>query len=284
MPGLSVQGLTKERLARREIGELEKVLISSASPNEVLVYNGTNWVNQAGAPPGSHTLGSHSDVTISGPTDGDVLVFDSGTSMWIDSNVVASDQDPVFQIAKQSNVTTGTYDILILSGTVNSVTSELLFKMLTTGTDEWEINASGFLRLQTAQLNTGGDFTMDGGAGALLLLESLGPVPTDAYYNSPTITLRGRYDASDVETAVDVDLVLDLIDNAGNGYLKFTVDGADEMFLPVGGGLFIGTSYVAPPDSGLRTAGHIYPGGTVDCDVVSTGRLVIPVGVDQWAT
>lgn len=284
MPGLSVQGLTKERLARREIGELVKVLITSASPNEVLVYNGTNWTNQPGAPPGPHTLGSHSDVTISGPTDGDVLVFDSGTSMWIDSNVVASDQDPVFQIAKQSNVTTGSHDILILSGTVNSVTSELLFTMLTTGADEWEINAQGFLRLATAQLNTGGDFTMDGGAGALLLLESPGPVPTDAFFNSPTITLRGTYDAATVETAVDVDVVLDLIDNAGNGYLKFTVDGQDEMFLPVGGGLFIGNTYVAPPNSGLRTEGDIWPGGTVDCDIISTGRLVIPVGTDMWAT
>lgn len=285
MPGLNVEGLTKERLARREIGELEKVLITSASPNEVLVYNGTNWVNQAGAPPGAHTLGSHSDVTISGPTDGDVLVYDSGTSMWIDSNVIASDQVPVLQITRQTDQVSGTIDVLVLSGTVSAVLSELKFQMYATGgDDEWIISSPALLRLATLNLETYGDFRMYGGAGALFLLEETGPIPTDAFWNSPTITLRGRYDAATVETPVDVDFVLDLIDNAGAGYLKVTVDGSDELFLPVGGGMFIGNTYAAPPNSGLRTEGDIWPGGVIDCDQVSTGRLVLPVGVDQWAT
>ena len=63
------------------LNDLSDVTLSSPSQNQVLKYDGTKWVNGAGGGGGASTLNDLTDVTVSSPAQGQVLSYD-GTK-WV---------------------------------------------------------------------------------------------------------------------------------------------------------------------------------------------------------
>ncbi len=76
MPALALEGITLERLRNSSIGDHKDVDLTALTPNDVLAWNGTNWVPASSAPPASHNLTFHSDVIVTSPATGQVLGFD----------------------------------------------------------------------------------------------------------------------------------------------------------------------------------------------------------------
>jgi len=118
-----------------------------------------------------------------------------------------------------------------------------------------------------------GDLTVTG-SGNVLILDSPPPFPTDSFIDSPTLTFSGGVDVSTAETQYDVDIKLNMTTTGGAGYLEFLlgVAGAEvtEVQFAIGGGIHVGTTYTAPPNSGIRTEGQI---------IIEAGGLTVTSGV-----
>lgn len=71
------------------LGDLTNVTISSPSTDQVLLYDGTGWVNAAspGGGGGATSLDGLSDVELTSPVNGNVLTYNG--SDWVNSNVGA---------------------------------------------------------------------------------------------------------------------------------------------------------------------------------------------------
>ena len=66
------------------INTLSNVSISSLSTNQILQYNGTNWVN-ATISSGTSTLAADTDCSISSPATNQALIYNS-SSKWANKN------------------------------------------------------------------------------------------------------------------------------------------------------------------------------------------------------
>lgn len=73
------------------LGELDDVTITTPSNGHVLTYDSGSgeWVNAAPSGGGASDLDDLTDVTISTPVDGQVLTYDSGTNQWVNENLPA---------------------------------------------------------------------------------------------------------------------------------------------------------------------------------------------------
>jgi hypothetical protein len=64
-------------ITSQSINALSDVSITSAANNEVLTYNGTNWVNSAASGGGATVFTDLTDVTIPSPSDGQLVYYTS---------------------------------------------------------------------------------------------------------------------------------------------------------------------------------------------------------------
>lgn len=80
---------TKLYVDARTLDNLVDVAITSPGINEVLSYNGTNWVNSTTATTVS-TLNDLSDVVLVGPLTGDLLTYDG--IQWVNSPITTLDR------------------------------------------------------------------------------------------------------------------------------------------------------------------------------------------------
>ena len=89
------------------LGNLSNVSISNPVTGNVLIYNGTNWVNGAGSSSAS-ALSGLTDVSLSSLTSGNILTYD-GTN-WINSNSINVSVNQVkYTFTKTSNTCSFTY-------------------------------------------------------------------------------------------------------------------------------------------------------------------------------
>lgn len=73
------------------LNDLSDVVAPSPSLGDVVYFDGSHWVNQPASTPGAHDLDSHSDVTITAPTDRQVVLYDNGTSEFINDDLNIAD-------------------------------------------------------------------------------------------------------------------------------------------------------------------------------------------------
>ena len=76
------------------LDDLTDVVITAPSTGQVLKFNGTDWVNGTDATGGSSSLAGLSDVNVSGVSDKDALIYDSGTSKWVKKSVLFTRRNP----------------------------------------------------------------------------------------------------------------------------------------------------------------------------------------------
>ena len=70
------------------LDSLGDVVITSATTDQVLKFNGTNWINATDATGGGGgDLNGLSDVVITSITDNEILQYDLGTSSWINQTI-----------------------------------------------------------------------------------------------------------------------------------------------------------------------------------------------------
>ena len=71
-----------------ELSKLGDVVIddSDLQSGQVLTYNGSEWVNASGGGGGASDLSDLNDVTITSPTNGQVLTYDSLNDEWVNAN------------------------------------------------------------------------------------------------------------------------------------------------------------------------------------------------------
>jgi hypothetical protein len=76
--------ITATGVSSSSIGDLQDVVITSLANNEILQYDGTNWVNATatGASLGSASIGDLGDVDLTGIADGDLLQYNSTSGNW----------------------------------------------------------------------------------------------------------------------------------------------------------------------------------------------------------
>lgn len=79
-----------EQIQESSIDELEDVIITSPAEDQILVYDGTNWINAANTGAGVDALADLTDVDVSDEADGKYLRYDDGEGKW-----VAADADAV---------------------------------------------------------------------------------------------------------------------------------------------------------------------------------------------
>ena len=85
------------------LANLTDTTIATPSSGEVVMYDGTKWVN--GLPSGG-AVSTLSDVTLTTPlADGEILAYDSGSSKWINSNII--------EINDIANINTATTDVTL---------------------------------------------------------------------------------------------------------------------------------------------------------------------------
>ena len=105
---------------------LTDVVITTPTTNQVLKYDGTNWVNGTDATSGTGTLDGLSDVTITTPTNNQVLKY-NGTS-WVngtDAGAAGTNTFSTIAVAGQSSVEadTSTDTLTLVAGTGISITT-----------------------------------------------------------------------------------------------------------------------------------------------------------------
>lgn len=91
MSALALEGLTIERLRNAGLGDHPDVDLTGATPNDILAYDGTDWIPASSAPPASHALTFHSDVVISAPATNHVLQYDGANWINVASPTLAGD-------------------------------------------------------------------------------------------------------------------------------------------------------------------------------------------------
>lgn len=74
------------------ISTLTDVTLTSLTNGQILVWNSgsSKWIN-ANPPSGSTALSTLSDVTISSPSNGQALIYNSGTGKWVNGSATSSD-------------------------------------------------------------------------------------------------------------------------------------------------------------------------------------------------
>jgi hypothetical protein len=97
-------------ITSESLGDLSDVTVTTPSNGQVLSYNGTNWVNSASS---AGSLSGLSDTTISTPVNGEVLKY-NGTA-WVDAQLAYSELS-----GTPTNVSTFTND----AGYLTDITSE----------------------------------------------------------------------------------------------------------------------------------------------------------------
>ena len=97
-----------------ELTELLDTSITSPTNGDVLKYDSASskWVNGQGGGGGASALDDLTDVDITTPTEGDTLVYDSTNSKWVNGAGGGGS-------AKQTAVTQAQYDALVQAGTVD---------------------------------------------------------------------------------------------------------------------------------------------------------------------
>jgi hypothetical protein len=104
------------------IDNLTDVTITSPTNGQVLKYNGTAWVNGIDNVGDSLTLDNLTDVVITGtPTDGQVIVYDTATSKWI--NDVLDIPADVSDLTDTTNLIPA--DVSDLTDTTNLIPADL---------------------------------------------------------------------------------------------------------------------------------------------------------------
>lgn len=86
-------------------GQLATAPVVVAGTSAALTMDGSNVRSVATATAAAHVLSSHSDVTLSSPSDGQVLTFDSATGKWV--NEASSGGAGSGKIAQVVNTQTG---------------------------------------------------------------------------------------------------------------------------------------------------------------------------------
>ena len=85
------------------LDNLTNTTITTPSSGDALVYDGSKWVNN---PPSGSAISTLSDVTLTTPlSDGEVLLYDSSSTKWINSNII--------EVNDIANINTATTDITL---------------------------------------------------------------------------------------------------------------------------------------------------------------------------
>lgn len=79
-----------------DLNSLSDVTISAPAANELLKFNGTNWVNSSDYL-SMRQLNDLGDVNISGPSDAQLLTFQNISSQWVNQN------KPTYSIQEQTD-------------------------------------------------------------------------------------------------------------------------------------------------------------------------------------
>lgn len=90
------------------LDDLTDVVISSVATDNYLKYNGTNWVN-SNLPSIPTDLNSLTDTTISSPVNKNILIYDSGSSQWINNSFSTAGIAPTIHTHSTSDITSGTF-------------------------------------------------------------------------------------------------------------------------------------------------------------------------------
>jgi len=102
------------------VNDLSDVTITSAVANDILIYDGSNWVDksfvEAGIAAASHThaINDLSDVTITAATASDILIYDG--SNWVDKSFAEAGIAAASHTHSASDITSGTLASERLSG------------------------------------------------------------------------------------------------------------------------------------------------------------------------
>lgn len=96
----------------QNVDNLANVTISSPIVGQALAWNGTIWTNQtvSGGGGGSSTLAGDTDVSITSPSNGQVLTYNSGTGKWVNqasaggSTTLAGDTDVSITSVADQNI------------------------------------------------------------------------------------------------------------------------------------------------------------------------------------
>ena len=75
--------LTDSSVANSGIDNISDVIITTPTVNQVLEFNGTNWVNGPGGSAGAQSLEDLDDVQITNRVDGQKIKFNAVSGFWI---------------------------------------------------------------------------------------------------------------------------------------------------------------------------------------------------------
>jgi hypothetical protein len=144
------------------INDLTDVIISSPVTNNILLFNGTNWVNSASV---SSPLDGLSDVTITGPVTGQPLVYDGAA--WVNKSVADL---PVLNSGSKSGsfvIDMQTNEFIRIQMTGNCTVSSFI----------WPSGSSGRFVRRIVEMKNNGSFTLTWPTG---LKWPSGGVPTQS--------------------------------------------------------------------------------------------------------
>ncbi len=156
------------------IGELNDVTLGTLNTNDMLIWDGTQWVNQPA--PSSAVLGLNdlSDVTITSPTQSQALMYNSSTGEWNNTTLLLN------TISDVSILTPSANQVLAFDGT--NWTNQ-------------NINLSGLSDVSLGTLNSGDVLTYNGTSwtnSALLWKSSASAVYLDTAYSKHLPVLIGK--------------------------------------------------------------------------------------------
>lgn len=164
-----------------ELNELHDVNAGSPSANDVLKWNGTEWVN------GTLTLDNLSTVNAPTPSDRQLLVYDNGTSQWVNG---WANETLTFAVSDEAtDITTGTA----------KVTFRAPFAMTLTAIPRASLSTASSSGDVTVDINEDGTSVL--GANKLSIDAS---EKTSVTATTPT-TLADTAIADDAEITVDID-------------------------------------------------------------------------------
>lgn len=186
-----------------DVDDLADVTITTPSENQVLKYNGTQWVN-ATSPAGATNLDGLTDVTIATPTQGQSLVYNSTSGEWENTAVDYANIANTPTLATVA--TSGSYNDLSNKPTIpaaqvnadwdsTSGVSEILNKpTIPTVNDATITVVQGTTTKGTFTLNQGTDatITLDSGSGGASALDDL----TDVTITNPSTDQILKYNGS----------------------------------------------------------------------------------------